>query len=277
MFGGCVTSSASSPLARSRPLRLRDAVGDARSAPCEPTMRPPGQAHSGSRNDSSALSRCFVWRGMVTVEQARAEVARGPPRRRRSMSAMARPVDGSRRGPRMAARFSGSGSENRVELDAWRRQAAPAPSKARPSVTRAERYDGMALRDPAVQVAIASSNRPVRRYSSASAANAIDAGSSWTRRRKILDPRVVRHPRLDTVTVTGFVDHRLAADVVGDRQGHVVGAAAEYTGGCAWTPRPGAAVAEVPRVADDGPARRRDRRAAVEVDRRRSAGLVGEK
>ena len=39
----------------------------------------------------------------------------------------------------------------------------------------------MALR-PAVQVAIASSKRPARRYSSASAAKAMDAGSAWTRR-----------------------------------------------------------------------------------------------
>ena len=33
-----------------------------------------------------------------------------------------------------------------------------------------------------MQVSIASSNRPARRYSSASAAKAIDAGSEWTRR-----------------------------------------------------------------------------------------------
>lgn len=35
---------------------------------------------------------------------------------------------------------------------------------------------------PAVQVSIASSNRSARRYSSASAAKAMDAGSDWTRR-----------------------------------------------------------------------------------------------
>ena len=63
-------------------------------------------------------------------------------------------------------------------------------------------YEGC-RRSPARQASIASPNIPMRRYSSASAAKEIDAGSRWTR-RLTPESRVIRHRHRDTSTITGL-------------------------------------------------------------------------
>ena len=93
--------------------------------------------------------------------------------------------------PRIAARFSGA-SLRTCSNSSRASSNRPTSSSARPSVTCAEKYAGWRTR-PAVQAAIASSKRPARRYSSASAANAMDAGSDWTRRLSSSIRRRVRH------------------------------------------------------------------------------------
>ena len=82
--------------------------------------------------------------------------------------------------PRIAARFSGASSSTRSSSRASLGRPSRAAS-ARPSVTCRRQIERVPPK-PVTQVAMASSKRPSRRYSSASAAKAIDAGSSWTRR-----------------------------------------------------------------------------------------------
>ena len=84
--------------------------------------------------------------------------------------------------PRMAARFSGALVEDRLELALRRIELAELEERA------AERDAGREIAGMDGQAGAADVDRllncPARRYSSASCANAIDAGSFWTRRRR---------------------------------------------------------------------------------------------